>query len=238
MVEINDRLSSELAENGQPDDGLRQLKPTTADEIVRRGQEALQRLRRSYDDWMDIAEALAVGRAEVMAAAHTNQPTGKRYAKAMGEWLLARSFHLINEGTRNRLLECLQHRNEIEKWRAGLTDAERFRFNHPDTVLRKWKTATVVPDPNAPPKTSPFTKLQKAHIEALEKLHRAEREIARGGGDLWTPEDTVEAIAKVMLDRLSANKAERVARAILKELTGSSASARSKRSAKQLGAEI
>ena len=47
MVEINDRLSSELAENGQPDDGLRQLKPTTADEIVRRGQEAMQRLRRS-----------------------------------------------------------------------------------------------------------------------------------------------------------------------------------------------
>lgn len=80
--------------------------------------------------------------------------------------------------------------------------------------------------------------MQEAYIEALE-LHRAEREIVRGGGDLWiTPEDTVEDIAKVMLDRLSANKAERVARAILKELTGSSASARSKRSAKQHGAEI
>lgn len=137
----------------------------TADEIVRRGQEALQRLSRSYDDWMDIAEALAVGRAEVMTAIYTNKPTGKRYAKAMGEWLLARSFHRINEGTRKRLLDCLKHRVEIEKWRATVTEGERFSFNHPDTVLRKWKTATAVPDPNAPPRTSVMAKLKEANVE-------------------------------------------------------------------------
>src|SRR5262249_6604272 len=87
--------------NNQPEDGLSCLKSSVSDEIVRRGQEALQRLRRKFDDWMDIAEALQIGRAEVMAAVHTNQPTGKRYAKAMADWLLARGFHLINEGTRN-----------------------------------------------------------------------------------------------------------------------------------------
>jgi hypothetical protein len=201
------------------DDGLRQLKPTTSDEIVRRGQDALQRLRRSYDDWTDIAEALAVGRAEVMAATHTNQPTGKRYAKAMGEWLLARSFHLINEGTRNRLLECLQHRNEIEKWRARLTDTERFRFNHPDTVLRKWKAATVILDRNASPKPpSAFAKLKEVNVDLQERLHRAEREIAAGGGDLWTPKDAPDVIANVMLAHLLPSKAERVAREILKKV--------------------
>jgi hypothetical protein len=238
MVEINDRLSSELAENGQQGGGLGQPNPLTTDEVIRRGQEAMERKRRSYEDWMLIAEALQIGRTEVMRVLHTNKPTGGRYEKAMGEWLFTRSFHLIDKCTRNHLLDCLQHRAEIAKWRASLTEGQRFNFNHPTTVLRKWKSATVVPDPNAPPKTSAFTKLQEAHIEALEKLHRAEREIARGGGDLWTPEDTVEDIAKVMLARLSANKAERIARAILKELTGSSASARSKRSAKQLSAEI
>ena len=96
MVQIDGQLINEQRENSQADDDLRQLKPSTTDDIVRRGQEALRRLRRSYGDWTDIGEALAVGRAEVMRMLHTNQPTGKRYAKAMSEWLLARSFHLIN----------------------------------------------------------------------------------------------------------------------------------------------
>jgi hypothetical protein len=81
MSKIDVQSNSQLVENGQPDDGLRQLKPTTAYEIVRRTQKALQRLRRSHDDWMDIAEAVAIGRAEVMAVTHTNKPTGKRYAE-------------------------------------------------------------------------------------------------------------------------------------------------------------
>jgi hypothetical protein len=220
MLAIDTPSNNDPGPVGQSHDGLRQLKPsTTADEIVRRGQEALLRLCRSYDDWMDIAEALQVGRAEVMAATHTNRPTGKRYAKAMGEWLLARSFHLINEGTRNRLLDCLKDRVEIEKWRTTLTEGKRFSFNHPDAVLRKWKAATVVPNPNSPPRTSAIAKLKEVNVELQEKLHRAEKELACGGGDLWTPEDTPEEIAKIMLGKLTTSKAERVARAILKKLT-------------------
>jgi hypothetical protein len=96
----------------------------------------------------------------------------------MAEWLRARSFHLIDKGTRNRLLDCLKHRAEIEKWRATLTDGERFRFNHPDAVLRKWKTKTVVPDPNAPPKKpSPMAKLKAEVVRLEEDNHRMRREI-------------------------------------------------------------
>jgi hypothetical protein len=120
---------------------MSQLNPSPTDEIVRRGQEALERRRRGFEDWMAIAEALQVGWAEVMLTVHTNQPTGRRYEIAMAKWLLAHSFHLIDKGTRSRLRECLQHRTEIDKWRASLTEAERFRFNHPDTVLKKWKAA-------------------------------------------------------------------------------------------------
>ena len=215
-IDGNSLAHKRSVENGNDD--LRQLKPSTADDIVRRGQEALQRLRRSYDDWMDVAEALDVGRTQVMRELHTNKPVGRRYAKEMGEWLRARGFHLINEGTRNRLLECLQHKTEIEKWRARLTDAERFRFNHPDTILRKWKAASAVPNPNTLPKTSAYAKLKEANIELQERLHRAKCELARGGGDLWTPDDIPQDIAKVMLERLSAHKAEKVARIILAKL--------------------
>ena len=102
--------------------------------------------------------------------------------------------------------------------RALLTEGERFRLNHPDTVLRKWKAATVIPDPNSPPKTSAFAELKAANVELQEKLYRAERELSLGGGDLWTPEDAPEDIATVMLVKLSPSKAERVARAILKKV--------------------
>jgi hypothetical protein len=178
----------------------------------------LDRKRRDFDDWMLIAEALQVGRADVMRTVSTNQPTGKRYEQAMAEWLLARGFHLIDKCTRNHLFECLQHRGGIEKWRVRLTEPEQFRFNHPTTVLRKWKAATQVPS-KEPKEPSPQAKLKAANIELQERLYRVEHELSRGGGDLWTPDDTPEDIATVMLVKLSPTKAERVARAILKKLT-------------------
>jgi hypothetical protein len=202
-------------ESGQPDHGLCQHNPTDA--IVRRGKEALTRLRRGYEDWQDIADALDVGRSESMRAAHTNEPKGKRYESEMAKWLLANSFHLIDKAARKRALECRQHRAEIEKWRVTLTEAERFRFNHPDTVLRKWRASTVVPETN-PPKTSAISKLKEINIELQERLHRAEREIEHGGGDLWRAEDRAEHIARVMLGKLSNWKAGRVARLILKQI--------------------
>jgi hypothetical protein len=218
MHHIDERSNSPSGQPGQLDDELSQHNPSPTAEIIRRGKEAMERQRRGLDDWMDIAEALQVGRIESMRAAQTNEPKGKRYEKIMGEWLVAHSFHIIDKGTRTRLLECLQHRAAIEKWRAILTEGERFRLNHPDTVLRKWKAATVIPDPNSPPKTSAFAELKAANVELQEKLYRAERELSLGGGDLWTPEDAPEDIATVMLVKLSPSKAERVARAILKKV--------------------
>jgi hypothetical protein len=190
-------------------------------EIVRRGKEALDRKRRDFDDWMLIAEAHQIGRAEAMQTAQTNRPTGRRYEKAMAEWLLANSFNVIDKCTRNHLFECLEHRADIEKWRARLTEPERFRFNHPTSVLRKWKAATVIPDPNAAPKISAIAKLREANVELQEKLHRTERELSLGGGNLWTLEDTPEDIAMAMLVKFPPAKAERVARAILKKLKDS-----------------
>ena len=194
---------------------------------VRLGQEAMARQRRRWVDFMIIAEALDVGRAEVMRDLHTNQPTGRRYEKAMGEWLVANGFKDIDKGTRCRLLECLRVREQIERWRALLTDGERFKLNHPDAVLRKWKAATAIPDPNARPKPSPYARLKDANIEL--QLHRLKQhgdgnaftkddKIETADGDLWKPTDTAADIADVMVATLSPAKAERTAREILKRV--------------------
>jgi hypothetical protein len=185
---------------------------------VRLGQEAMARQRRRWEDFMMIAEALHVGRTEVMRDLHTNQPTGRRYEKAMGGWLVANGFKDIDKGARHRLLECLRHREQIERWRALLTDSERFKLNHPDAVLRKWKAATAIPDPNATPKPSPYALLKDAHAQLIEEHHRLHQKIETADGDLWKATDTAADIADVMVATLSPAKAERTAREILKRV--------------------
>jgi hypothetical protein len=185
---------------------------------VRLGQEALARQRRRWEDFMIIAEALDVGRTEVMRDLHTNQPTGRRYERAMGEWLVANGFKDIDKGTRCRLLECLRHREQIERWRSLLTDSEQFKLNHPDAVLRKWKAATAIPDPNVTPKPSPYAVLKDAHAELIAENHRLQHRIEAADGDLWKPTDTPADIAAVMVATLSPAKAERTAREILQRV--------------------
>jgi hypothetical protein len=179
-------------------DGLAQdnpSRPAEHQEKVRLGQEAMARQRRGWDDWMAIGEALAVGRAEVMREVNTNRPTGRRYEKAMANWLIEHAFHEIDPATRSRLLACVKHRTEIERWRAVLPDPERFRFNHPNTVFRKWKAATSVPDPSAKPKTSPFAKLKESIALLSEENERMRREIARDGGDLNSKAESPNDVA-------------------------------------------
>jgi hypothetical protein len=183
---------------------------------VRLGQEALARQRRRWEDFMMIAEALDVGRTEVMRDLHANQPTGRRYEKAMGEWLVANGFKDIDKGTRCRLLECLRLREQIERWRVSLTDNERFNLNHPDGVLRKWKASTAIPDPNATPRPSPYAQLKDAHARLIEENHLLQHRIEAADGHLWRPTDTAADIADVMVAKLSPGKAERVAQQMLK----------------------
>jgi hypothetical protein len=200
------------------DDGLCWHNPSPVSDVVRLGQEAMARKRRSWDDWLLIAEALQAGRTEVVHALHTNETHGRRFEKAMGEWLIAHGFKEIDKGARSRLRDCLEHKAKITAWRARLTDSERWKFNHPDTVLKKWKASTVVRDPNQPKPPSPMQKLKDELIAVVEERDRYKREVERGVGDLWAPEDRPRDIAKIILSKLTKAKAEKVAREILAAL--------------------
>jgi hypothetical protein len=86
-AQLNTRPAADVQ---QPDDGLTQVNPstsTTIDEIVARAQAALGRLARSYEDWLDLAEAVQVARTEAMRTAGTNNPRGKRFQSAVAAWL-------------------------------------------------------------------------------------------------------------------------------------------------------
>jgi hypothetical protein len=49
---------------------------------------------------------------------------------------------VADKAARSRLLTCMEHRVEVEAWRATLEPGQRAKYNHPQTVLSRWKAAT------------------------------------------------------------------------------------------------
>ena len=74
------------------------------------------------------------------------------------------------------------------------------------------------PDPNSPQKVSAVQKLKDSLVNLQEENDRMRREIERGGGDLWSADDRPKDIARIIVDKLTKAKAERVAREILNAL--------------------
>jgi hypothetical protein len=129
-------------------------------------------------------------RERAMRQANTNQPAGKGYNQAFGALLPAHGFiyidpkdgrekERVDKGTRSRLFECLARRADIEAWRATLTLNERLTYNHPLTVLRRFKAATQVPDPDKPKKPSQMEKLHNRNVALQEEVDALEKRLER-----------------------------------------------------------
>jgi hypothetical protein len=124
----------------------------TADPIEA-GRAAWQRLRqegrRSWDDWMLVAKALAAGRSKAMLQAKANRPVGTTYVRIFGAWLREHDLADMDNQARYRALICLEHIVAIEAWRATLTQRERDRWNHPNSCWlhyrRSLKPASAAP---------------------------------------------------------------------------------------------
>jgi hypothetical protein len=187
------------------------------EEIHRQAAEAWVRLERgqTFADWLAVGASLEAERAEAMREAHVNQPRGKGYCVAFGRLVARRPFAKLEQTTRARLLEVMEHRAEIESWLATLPLSKRLQLNHPHSVLRAWNAASNVADSNDPRPPSPVAKLKESIASQEEEIYRLRREVERGGGDLWTSKDRPTDIAKVMVAKLSRRKAEAVARAML-----------------------
>jgi hypothetical protein len=112
------------------------------DRIGRKARAALEKPSKSRDwhDWMQIGEALVVGREVAMREVGVNAPMGRGYNEAFGKWLRQYGLHKkIDKSDRARLFTVMEHRGEIEEFRSSLPLAKRLRLNHPSTVLRHWR---------------------------------------------------------------------------------------------------
>jgi hypothetical protein len=124
---------------------------TDSADHVAEGRAAWQRLRdhgrKSFDDWIAVARALAIGRTEALKSAETNKPVGSRYNRLMGIWLVDHGLDDVNNQERYRALLILQNLDAISAWRAGLDEAQRRRHSHPNSVWFAWKRATAKSEP-------------------------------------------------------------------------------------------
>jgi hypothetical protein len=97
--------------------------------------------RATFADWIKVARALALGRAECMAQAKANSPAGSRYNRLAGIWLEKNGFADISPQERYRSLWVLERLPEIEQWLASLPPEISRRFNHPGAIAAGWKRA-------------------------------------------------------------------------------------------------
>lgn len=157
------------------------------DRVARQGTLAWARLKKgkSWTDWLQVGEALQVGREWAMNQASTNQPEGKAYNVAFGEWLAKYKLDDMDKGDRSRLFAVMDNLPAIDEWRLTLTLTERLKLNHPQAVLRKWKSFVEPEKPKSDKPTLRDSVIDLSEENERLKAHIAELEAGRGarGGD-------------------------------------------------------
>jgi hypothetical protein len=150
--------------------------------VIERGQAAWQRLlskeQETWSDWLVIGEAIEEATTAMMRGLGLNRPEGKRWADNFGDWLRETGFHKIDKAVRSRLKKCMEHRSEVEEWRASLPIEKRVHYNHPTTVWRNWNAAFGV---SASIKKGPtkVEQLTAANLELQDNLDKALAEVTR-----------------------------------------------------------
>jgi hypothetical protein len=119
----------------------------------------------------------------------------------------------MDKSLRSNLLDCMTNIVGINAWRETLAENQRMEWNHPTTVLRRWRASVSTAAGQAQPgKVVKGANLQtafniisqeneklKAEVEKLRaKVDRAE------GGDLFTSHEPAWQIAQAIANELRA----------------------------------
>ena len=193
-----------------------ELVSKTGDNILRHGREAWLRLKadQTWSDWLAVGEALQYGRE--MVTARVGRSDGGAFNRAFSGWLAENGFADIDQATRSHLKTCSENLAEITRWRSTLTLSERNKLNHPHSVVRRWKAATTIPDPEAPKKPSLVSTLKERNAELETENARLERS-AGGGSHFDLDHDTPRDIARVIVGA-GLSKAKRLMQELAKAI--------------------
>jgi hypothetical protein len=123
-------------------------------QVVEAGKEAWKRIRSnqvtSFGDWLAIGGALIALRAEAMRQVGCNRPYGPSYQVAIRAKLALHGLQDVDSHERRNAIQCFEHKEEIELWRQGLSDAERRRCCHVSTNWTNWRRNTKPSERSGP----------------------------------------------------------------------------------------
>jgi hypothetical protein len=97
------------------------------DATVTEGRAAWNRRKNetgTWEDWVLIGKALAVGKQEALARANKARAVGSKYNKSFSEWLQIHGFDDIDKADRAKLLQIIDKLEEVDEWRANLTEGQ------------------------------------------------------------------------------------------------------------------
>jgi hypothetical protein len=131
---------------------------------VERALEALVTIRKTFAFWVMIGRALK--------ALHTKaEQLGQKKAYDLLREREGLGKEVIPKSRSSRLLAIIDHLPEIEDWRAGLTDKQRFDWQSPEAVHRHFFGAADK-EPAAPD----VERIIKKLVAAMDGKQPAERE--------------------------------------------------------------
>jgi hypothetical protein len=178
-------------------------------------REAWRRLTRhqTFQDWLQVGEALVVGRREVLALPEVRGPRGKKYSQAFSKWLDENNLRWMDEARtkemdakdRAALLKLMESQEKVMAWREGLSASNRLRLNHPRAVLQKW-ARTQVPQQMTQPRRQTVRAMVAELQEEVDSLKRAIHE----EGSKILPSDEPSHVARVLCATLSSSKIKRL----------------------------
>jgi hypothetical protein len=189
---------------------------TRINAVIQAAQEAAHRLTagQSWDDWKAVGRALQVVRTQAMAEARTNKPEGKHYAAAFGRLLSDAKLDKLVGGNehkalRSRLLDLIDHIDDVEKWRSVLPLNRRLELNYPRTIWQHWQHSKIPINNNSEKPPSLVAKL-KENIAALEEENTRLKQL--NGGNTLLAKDTARDVVRLLQQTYPESKLKEIRR--------------------------
>jgi hypothetical protein len=190
---------------------------TTPDErrILDAAHLASDTLRRTFDNWVTMGRGLQLLRKKA-------DLPGTRIAFNDLQHGLGDRF--FNKTLVSKLLRVMDELEAVEKWRATLTEKQRFEWASPDAIIRHCPVFNPPPAAGAKRKPSAYAKLEQANEDIARELdaakaHIAELEAAQPDQgsllDLDLKNDKPDNIAEAIIGNVDLRRAEEIAKAIL-----------------------
>ena len=192
-VPIPASTQTDEAGNGQPlpIDDLQGLLPNER-EVVRRSDDAFNRVRQTWPNWKEVGAGLMVLRELAMRETGSVNILSKRYKDRFHDLLERRAYCSANmsASTRKALLKCAELSPELDKWYATLDEHRRGGLNHPLTVLRAFREAKD-------PKRASVQSRRASYEAELETVRQeAAAAISIRDAQIKEQDQQIEALAK------------------------------------------